>query len=378
MTILHRSGLLIALPLVLSAGPAGADDAIAWHDIRTLTLEGRGWQDTKAPFDRLPSKAEGIVRPPVWSNSRNSAGICARFVTDAPEIHARWTVTSERLAMPHMAAIGVSGLDLYARDDEGRWRWVSVGQPTATTNTVSLVKGLEPVPREYLLYLPLYNSVSTAEIGVPTGRTIRPGEPRPAESRRPIVFYGTSITHGACASRPGMVHTAIIGRKLDVPIINLGFSGSGTMDQSMADLLVEIDAAVYVIDCLPNMLSDDIAARTGPLVRTLRRARPDTPILLVEDRSYTNGTFLERHRQRNATSRAALRTAYRRLLAEGVKGLSYLEGPPQLGDDGEGAVDSSHPNDLGFMRMADAFIPAIAPLLRRPDAARQPENDRRP
>ncbi|AMV37098.1 SGNH/GDSL hydrolase family protein [Planctomyces sp. SH-PL62] len=345
----------------LLAATAVAQEKVAWRDVRELTLEGRAWNeaDLKAPFDRLPAKAEGVVRPPVWNLSRDSAGIAVRFVTDATEIHARWTVVKDRLAMAHMPATGVSGVDLYARDAAGAWRWVAVGQPSEVTNAKVLVKGLEPGTREYLLYLPLYNGVSSVEVGVPTGVEIRPADPRKPESVRPIVFYGTSITHGGCASRPGMVHTAIVGRRLDRPVVNLGFSGNGTMDQSISDLLVEIDAAAYVIDCLPNMTAEMVAERTEPLVRTIRKARPDVPILLAEDRSYTDSPFVPAHRRRNETSRAALKAAYQRLLDDGVKGLSYLEGAPQLGDDGEGTVDGSHPTDLGFLRMADLFAPAI-------------------
>jgi len=357
-------GLLIAITLT-GTSSAKADEAIEWRDVRSLTLEGQGWKDTKAPFDRLPGKAEGVVRPPVWSLSRNSAGLCARFVTDATEIHARWTLTSDRLAMPHMPATGVSGLDLYARDDQGHWRWVAVGQPNEAKNTKVLVKGLKAGSREYMVYLPLYNGVSAVEIGVSSGSKMAPAEPRPEGSRRPIVFYGTSITHGGCASRPGMVHTAIIGRRLDVPVINLGFSGNGTMDPSITDLLTELDAAVYVIDCLPNMAAPQIAERTEPLVKALRKARPDTPILLVEDRSYDNSAFLEANRRRNETSRQALKAAYQRLQAERIEGLHYLEGNSQLGDDGEATVDGSHPTDLGFMRMADLYTRAIAPLVSK-------------
>ncbi|HXT58527.1 MAG TPA: SGNH/GDSL hydrolase N-terminal domain-containing protein, partial [Pirellulales bacterium] len=98
---------------------SSADGAVLWYDLQSLPIEGQGWSDTKAPYDRLPSKAEALVRPPVWSLSRNSAGLCARFVTDALKIHARWTLTSENLALPHMPATGVSGLDLYVRT-EGR------------------------------------------------------------------------------------------------------------------------------------------------------------------------------------------------------------------------------------------------------------------
>ena len=89
------------------------DNTNLWFDIRQLGVEGKGWRDTKAPFDRLPAKAEGKVRGAVWSLSRNSAGMHVRFVTDATTLQARWAVTSSNLAMPHMAATGVSGLDLY-------------------------------------------------------------------------------------------------------------------------------------------------------------------------------------------------------------------------------------------------------------------------
>lgn len=355
---------LATLPLallILAPRTTTAEEPVAWRDVRTLTLEGRAWDEPalKAPFDRLPAKAEGVVRPPVWNLSRDSAGIAVRFVTDATEIHARWTVTKDRLDMPHMPATGVSGLDLYARDRDGAWRWAAVGQPTEKSNTKVLVKGLDPGRREYLLYLPLYNGVSAVEVGVPTGAEIAPGPAREPGSAKPVVFYGTSITHGGCASRPGMAHVAILGRRLDRPVVNLGFSGNGTMDPPVADLLGEIDAAAYVVDCLPNMTAEMVSERTAPLVRAIRKARPDVPVVLAEDRDYTNGRFLESQRRRNSTNHEALREEYRKLVAEGVAGLHYLEGDAQLGDDGEATVDGSHPTDLGFVRMADAFEPAL-------------------
>ena len=90
-------------------------EEITWHDIRDLAIEGKGWDDTESFYDRLPARARGVVRDPVWDLSRHSAGICARFVTDATAIQARWRLRCESLAMSHMAATGVSGVDLYAR-----------------------------------------------------------------------------------------------------------------------------------------------------------------------------------------------------------------------------------------------------------------------
>jgi acetyl esterase/lipase len=338
-------------------------DRTQWYDIRPLGLEGQGWSETKDPFDRLPAKAQGVVRDPVWQLSRNAAGIAVRFRTEAPQLKARWTLNSERLAMPHMPATGVSGIDLYVRRDDGSWRWLAVGQPTAVTNSVTLVSGLPPGNREYLLYLPLYNGVKSVELGMPPGIALAQADAYDAAHRQPILFYGTSIAQGGCASRPGMVHTAILGRRLQRPVLNFGFSGNGRMEPEMAALFAEQDPAVYVLDCLPNMTASEVTERVEPFVQTLRKARPQTPILLVEDRSYTDSYLIPSKQQRNTESRAALRKAYERLLAAGVSGLTYLEGEHLLGDDSEGTVDSSHPTDLGFVRQADAFQPALQSLL---------------
>ncbi|MFL5340857.1 MAG: N,N-dimethylformamidase beta subunit family domain-containing protein [Gemmataceae bacterium] len=349
----------VALLALIATGRAA--DPLTWHDAKALALEGQAWADTKAPYDRLPAKAEGKVRDAVWNLGRQSAGLAVRFVTDATAIDARWTLTGRNLAMPHMPATGVSGVDLYVRDD-GKWKWLAVGQPTEQTNTKQLAAGIPPGKREYMLYFPLYNGVSALEVGVPNGSAISAAPKR----GKPLVFWGTSITQGGCASRPGMVHTAILGRRFDSPVVNLGFSGNGKMEPEVADLLAEIDASVYVIDCLPNMTAQEVAERTGPLVQTLVKAHPKTPIVLVEDRSYANAAILPGPRERNRTSRDALRKVYDRLTADKVGGIHYLAGDSLLGDDGEATVDGSHPTDLGFVRQADAFQKVLAPLLAQP------------
>lgn len=337
------------------------EDGLTWRDVRDWGVEGRGWSDTERYFDRFPRKAKGVVRDSVWSLSRHSAGMCCRFETDATAIWARYELLSKSLAMPHMPATGVSGLDLYARDREKRWRWLGFVSPTTEKLKVRLADGIEPGRREYLLYLPLYNGVESLEIGLAPQAYFKPLAPR----AKPIVFYGTSITHGGCASRPGMAYPAILGRRLEQPVINLGFSGNGTMDPEVGVLLAELDASVYVIDCLPNMQGEAVAARTEPLVRQLRAARPKTPIVLVEDRTYTNAVFLPAQRERHAASRAALRSGYEHLKAAGVQGLHYVEGERLLGDDGEATVDASHPTDLGMFRMADALEPVLRPLIQK-------------
>ncbi|HEX5103796.1 MAG TPA: SGNH/GDSL hydrolase family protein, partial [Pirellulaceae bacterium] len=193
----------------LDPAQAKEENGALWYDVRLLTVEGQGWSaaDLKAPYDRLPAKAEGKVRDAVWGLSRDSAGLCIRFRTDSPTIQCRWTLTKSNLAMPHMAATGVSGVDLYVNVDG--WRWLATGRPTSQLNSAALVSNLPAGKRAYVLYLPLYNGVSSVEIGIANGSDLE-ALPRDEKRAKPIVFWGTSITQGGCASRTGMVHTAIL------------------------------------------------------------------------------------------------------------------------------------------------------------------------
>jgi hypothetical protein len=352
--------LLAAPALAQAQAPA---PKLTWHDAKKFTIEGMGWKETKAPYDRLPAKAEKTVREQVWNLSRDSAGILVRFVADTTAIHARWTVTNKNLAMPTMTATAASGLDLYAADAKGAPRWLGTGRPSKIpTNTEPLVGTIRPGRREYRIYLPLRNAVASLEIGVPEGSPVEAAPPRTAD-RKPIVFYGTSITHGNAASRPGMIHPAILGRRFDREIINLGFAGNGRMEPEVTALVAELDAAVYVIDCLPNLNPKQVMERTVPCIQKLRRARPDTPILLVEDRNYTDSWLVPDRMERNRANQAALREIYAKELKGKVSKLHYLKGDDLLGDDGEGAIDGSHPTDLGFMRQAEAFAKPLSKIL---------------
>ncbi|WP_020474111.1 SGNH/GDSL hydrolase family protein [Zavarzinella formosa] len=344
-------------------GKADPKDPIVWYDLRLSEIEGQAWKDTKSLYDRFPARAEGKVPASVWGLSQHSAGLAARFVTDANSVRVRWSLTSDRLAMPHMPATGVSGVDLYVRSNaDGRWHWAGVGQPAKKEGNTTAIS-MFPGKKECLLYLPLYNGTASVEIGLPKTATLSKGPPRAPQADKPILFYGTSITQGGCASRPGMVHTAILGRRLERPVLNFGFSGSGRMDEGVVALLAELDPAVYVIDCLPNMQEKEIAERTAPLVNALRKARPTTPILLVEDRTYANATVNKSLLKRNLSSRAAFQAEYAKLVEAKIPGLVYLKGDTLLGADGEDTVDGSHPTDLGFVRHADAFEKVLRELL---------------
>ena len=347
----------------LGASAATVDASVIWNDVTTWGVEGREWiaEDRLSWFDRLPAAAQKTVTPNVWSLSRDCTGMMVRFKTDATSIYVHYKLTKEALAKPSMPATGVSGIDLYARDGKGAWRWVQVTKPGQRELKVELVKELAPGSREYAAYLPLQNGVEFVRIGVPVGAKFEGLVPR----AQPVVFYGTSITHGVCASRPGMVHTAILGRHLDMPVVNLGFAGNGRMDAAVGDYLVKIDAAAYVIDCLPNMNPTQVTERTVPFVKQLRAVKPETPIILVEDRRNTNEWILPAKASFHNRNHAALKACFEQLQQEGVRNLHYVSGDELYGTDSEGSTDGSHASDLGFMRQAAIMEPVLRAALKR-------------
>lgn len=338
------------------------DSLFKWTDAKILGIQGKGWKNDTAVYHRFPAKAEGHVPDAVWDLSKQTAGIYLHFFTDAPVIKAKWGLSLESLGMYHFAPTGVSGLDLYVRADDNSWHWLGVGRPRKIENEETLVEGIPSARREYILYLPLYNGITYLEIGIPKENKI---ENAPLIKGKPIVFYGTSITQGGCASRPGMCTTAILGRRLNRDIINLGFSGSGRMEPEVARLLSELDPEIYFIDCLPNLEASDVAVRVEPFIRILREAHPNTPIVLAEGITYDDAFLVKSRDLRNTESRKALRIAYENLLKSGVRNLYYQIAEGELGSDGEGTVDGTHPTDLGFMRQAAVYELVLKSILEK-------------
>jgi len=178
--------------LPLLALPAAAQSpTLDWHSAQKLRIEGLGFKDRKSPYDLFPLRAEGVVRNAVWTLSRDSSGVLVRFLTSSASLHARWTLTSKNLASANITATAASGLDLYAETDAGRRQWLSIGKPTKFPDASGvLVAKLPPAPaagREFMLYLPLRNGVTSLEIGVSPQATVTPAAARPA-SRKPLAF----------------------------------------------------------------------------------------------------------------------------------------------------------------------------------------------
>ena len=342
------------------------DSTIIYYGRQYFLIEGTTILDSlkESPYDRLPISYKEKVREPVWDLSKASAGITVRFHSNSTSINLKWTVLND-FDMPHMAATGIKGIDLYTKYNN-KWRYVTTAGalvglktyqnksiPADSINEYELIKNLTPEFREYKLFLPLYDGVTRLEIGIDANATIKRAVPN---AQKPIVFYGTSITQGGCASRPGMAHTNIISRKLDMECINYGFSGNGRMEMPIVEHISEIDAHFYVIECMQNMNSEQVSERVRPLVDMIRTKHPHTPIVLVENMMYTMAFLDQTIKTRLIQENAALKNEYDKIIKSGIPNIFYIKDNKDFLLDNEGTVDGVHLTDLGFLRYADYLI----------------------
>lgn len=232
---------------------------LLYHDASAFPLLGKATDATLTRYERLPASLKSVSRKPLWDLGRNSAGLALRFRSNSTCIGAKWEVRDNR-SMNHMTPTGIKGLDLYCLQD-GKWVFAGSGRPQGKVNEATIVKNMDPEEREYLLYLSLYDGVTSLAIGVDSLSTLdQPTVDLPVREK-PVVFYGTSILQGGCASRPGMAHTNILERWLNRECINLGFSGNALLDLEIAELIATVDASMFVLDFLPNATVEQMKER---------------------------------------------------------------------------------------------------------------------
>lgn len=318
-------------------------------------------------YHRLPVRFKDSVRSRVWNLSKMSAGETICFSTDSRTIKVKYTL-SRGHSMAHMPATGVSGMDLYTRDKDGKEVWLKANYSFKDTCVYTYgpieLENSDDRYHSYTLYLPLYNEVSFLEIGVDEGAKFRFEIP---SQSRPVVAYGTSICQGACASRPAMAWTNILQRRLDRTVVNLGFSGNCMMEKEVIDILAEVDAAIYIFDGMPNLFAVPAPSLQDTLVKAVRRLRekrPDTPIVLTDHCGYPHGKAVKKAREEEKHALESLEAAYKQLLDEGIDGLYRLR-YEDIGMQAEMTVEGIHMSDYGMTAYADAYESLLKKILKK-------------
>lgn len=357
---MKKAILLISLIFTVTSLSAQKASELKYVDAGDFAvLINQAYDNTEMTYSRLPEDMKNVTRKAVWDLGLNSAGLAIRFSSNSKCLGAKWTLLND-FHMAHMPGTGIRGIDLYTLVD-GKWLFVGTAQPYANPATGVFIRNMDGSEREYMAYLPLYDGVVSLSIGIDSTATI--GAPKSALmareegfTRRPIVFYGTSITQGGCVSRPGMCYTSIIGRAFGCETINLGFSGNARMDRSMADIISRAEASEYVIDCLPNCTAQIVKDSGYVFLTALAKARPQTPIFMVEHLTFPQEIADTKTASSLKEMNAEWAALYKKLRSEGYKNIKYIPRKGLTVDDGEQSVDGAHLTDLGSMRMAKGLM----------------------
>ena len=355
---------LLLCTLFMVAGAASAKDMI-YHDARKFPLYGSAVKNDSLDFTRLPDSLRSKVRKELYDLGTNTAGLFIRFSSDAKKMKVKWK-TRTGLEFNHMAPSAISGFDFYTLVED-KWEFVCPARPIVNkrNHEATVFAAMKPGMREYMMFFPLYNGVDSVYIGVDSAAVIEMPKVDLPKREKPVVIYGTSITQGACASRPGMCHTNMLVRDLNREIYNLGFSGNGRLDLEVAEVIASVDAGLYVIDCLPNNKVDALKANIDPFFQYLRNKRPDVPVLFVESPMFP-GYLLDMNEEATLNEKnAALREYYNKLKKAGVKNIYYFETKGILTEDRQGTIDGYHFTDLGFYRFEKNLLPAIKKILKK-------------
>ncbi len=340
---------------------------VKYVDAADLTVIGRAASVGATQFQRIADPFLPQLPKRVAELSKNSAGIYIAFQTNSKRIQVEW-VLEKYISLWNMTPLAINGLDMYGLKGD-KFQYVSSARPLSDTNSVVLIEGLSGEMTQYKLYLPLYASIKNIRIGVDSIAAIEKVAAQHLPQKK-VVIYGSSITQGASASRPGMAYPSILSRRFNIETFNLGFSGSGKMEIALADVLAGMDADVYILDCVPNPTPAEIKERAVPFIKRLRQLKPGVPVMMVESVIREQSYWSSRRHNIVFSQNEEFRKAYEQLKKENFRDLYYITAANLLGDDHEATIDGTHVTDLGFTRMADEIGKTLKPLLFKSSAGK--------
>jgi len=356
--------LILCIPATHSRAD-GKEDEFEWvsADDPRITIDGLPFlEENEGQLFRFPKRAEGLVPDNVWRLSQCPSGGRIRFRSDTSSLAVRATYDN----LPNLRnihAFGQSGIDAYL---DGKY----VGSVAPRKDLQIETAFYENAPKgehEFTLYLPLYMGCNIGGIGISPGATVKPVTSEYAIDL-PVVFYGTSITQGGSASRPGLSYQAMLSRRLNIDFVNFGFSGSGKGEKEVAELIAEVTASCYVLDFAANNEDADSVEKVYlPFIETLRESRPDVPIVCITPIFFTFGGPFRNYIPPTEPVSKVIRDAFKARRDSGDRNIYLVEGYSLLGpDDHDGLTDGVHPNSLGFKMIADGLEPHLRKILGLP------------
>lgn len=317
-------------------------------------LHGFCLHDPDTPYTRLPV---AFAKETNYMGGLDTAGGRIRFSTDSKYV-------AIKVVMPcvqrfcHMTLCASSGFDMYIDQGDNSTYYATYYPPIDMKDGYEAIIHFPEKKTRYLtLNFPLYNRVSAFYLGLQQDALIDSGAPY--KSCKPFVYYGSSITQGGCASRPGNAYPAIISRKLNIDYLNLGFSGRARGEQAMAEYIAQLNMGIFIMDYDYNA-PDELHLRQTheSFFQIIRAKNPILPILMISRPNFdSTPQYLDPSLHAATMRRDIVYQTYLRAVKQGDQRVYYLDGQSLFGGEGRDSctVDATHPNDMGFWRMADVI-----------------------
>ena len=316
-------------------------------------------------FLRMPQDIADNVNDGVTWLNKNTAGGRVRFSTDSEKIEIS-SEYDELILMPHMPISGSGGFILVDETDENNRKFAGGYFPDYNTDKTgfSICKSVNPANkmRDYILYMPLYNEVRNLKIGLDGDAVVKSG--KKYRDIKPVLYYGSSITQGGCASRPDTCYEAVISKWSNVDYINLGFSGNGKAEQTIADYLSDIECSVFVCDYDYNAPDAEYLEKTHyNLYETFRKKQKSTPIIFVSRPNPEYDTYFEKAETDKRFM--IIEKTYLTAKEKGDQNVYLINGYDLYGNEDRElcSVDSCHPTDRGFYLMAEKVYSVLKNLI---------------
>ena len=338
---------------------------VVWRDMSEppFRLSGLPFHRAGCILRRLPELPEGAIPEAVDHLAWHTSGATLGFKTDSDRICLRVKLSCSKV-MDHMTAVGSAGFDLYMGSPERRIFCAATRFPANDLEySVILIKDIpDEGVREYLLEFPLYSNVESLEIGLAPGAKLE--APTPWRSDSKVVIYGTSITQGGCASRPGMCMANMLSRRWNIEVVNLGFSGSGKGEPEVMELVASVpDPALFVLDYVVNAGVKGFRETLPGAIDIIRRRNPDTPIALLTPMHLCRELIVAKRAEDFREVCGLMRGEAERRRAAGDANVHYVDGTVEAPDWHEFMVDGVHLTDLGFYKQTEKVAPQLEKLL---------------
>ncbi len=334
---------------------------VKFVDASELGIHGYTQKTDKSPYYRYDYTPYKWLDNRVISHSKKCPGLYVVFKTNSTKISASWESVPNTIG-DNTTIISQMGLDLYIKEG-GEWHYIAVGRvsanPVQNKRTKTLIKGLAKEEKEFLLYLPLWCELTSLKIGIDESATI---EGLPSPFKHKVVVFGSSITHGASASRPGMTYPAQLSRNLGIDFVNFGFSGRCKMQPQFLEFLKSVETDAFLFDAFSNPSEEEVRERLSTFVEELVKAHPGKPLIFLQspigqDRRFDAISYEKRMRI-DSTAAEIMNELTKR-----YKDVYFLAVPNVFGKDA--TIDNLHPTDLGFDRFIKAYQPKIAKILKK-------------